>query len=495
MSLSKRRQQKAVKFKLSDIGKKRIPTLIGLMVLVLGLGTGLFLVGRATIVPRAVAGETPKQIRITNVSENSFTVSWVTDLATVGFVRFGESQDDLNQTVADDRDQLSGNVDSFETHYVTVRNLQSNKSYYFKLGSGTGRVLYDNNGQAYLVKTPTVLGSPPAADTVYGKVYSGENVAAEGAIVYVSLPNAAPLSSLVKASGDWAVSLATSRSSDLSAFVPYDRQATTLSLFVQATAGQTATAVTVTANDSPVPAITLGNAHDFTSDVPVTSDLAGEPGELPPGADVGGDLGAASEEGGSSDEGDDEEEDEDGEAPAQFSLDPLGPTLPSESTFVLEILNPEADGEQVATSRPEIFGTSPKNVTLSIMVESPITYTDEVVVGEDGLWQWSPPQSLDPGEHTVTVSYTDENGLVQQELRNFVVLAAGTEAESFPAFEATPSGEATESATPSGVPRVSQPSTESGVPTAGVMGPTLLVLFAGTGLMFVGAMWKLGIVR
>jgi len=462
--------------KINNIGKKRIPTLLGLIVLVAGLGAGLFLVGRATIVPRATAEETPKQIKITNISENSFSVSWVTDVSTIGFVRFGEAAGKLEQTIADDRDQLSGEAGIFATHHVTLKNLKPDTKYYFKLGSGTSRVLYDNSGAAYAIATPAVLSTPPAADTAYGTIRKSETIPAEGALVYLTLPNATPLSTVAQSDGNWAVSLSTARSEDLGAYVAYDRQATVLEIFVQSGEGQTATAVTVTGNDAPVAPIVLGQAHDFTSEAGGLSDGVGIPGDLPPRTEV------------------EEENEEDGKS--KFSLLPLGKALPAVSTFELEILNPEEEGEKIATQKPEIFGTSPKNVTLSITVESPTTYTDEVEVGSDGLWQWSPPANLESGEHTVSVSYTDENGLLQQIKRSFVVLAAGE--GDLPAFEATPSaaqtgGQATPSASasPSAAPRVSQPSTTSGMPTAGVLTPTLVVFILGAGLLAAGVFWQL----
>ena len=462
-----------------NFSRKRIPTILGLLLLVAGLGTGLYLVGQATIIPRAAAGETPKEIKITNISENSFTVSWITDAVTTGFVRVGSTANKLDRTVTDDRDQLSGGADPFLTHHVTVGNLRPDTNYYFKLGSGTSRVLYDNNGEAYLLSTPSVLGTSPAADTVYGTVLELESTPASGAIVYLTLPNAAPLSAQVKSTGNWAVSLSTSRTSDLSAYVAYDRQATTLELFVQGGSGQVATAVTVTANDSPVPPITLGQDHDFRSDVPEGQELEGEPGELPPGADVGSGLGLSSEPDASPSGTPDDT--------TKFSFGSLGPALPETSTFELDILNPEQEGEEMATAIPEIFGTSPKNVTLTIVVESPTTYTDTLAVGDKGLWQWTPPAGLDPGEHTVTVSYTDEQGILQRVQRGFVVLAA--EGESLPSFEATPSASASPSATPA--PRVSQPSTESGVPVAGILTPTLTLFILGAGLLAVGLFWQL----
>ncbi len=472
------------------ITSKRIPTILGLIVLIAGLGGGLYLVGKATIMPRASAEETPKEIKITNIMENSFTVSWVTEISTTGFLRYGQVADNLDQTSGDDRDQLSGEVGQFVTHHVTIRNLKPETNYFFKLGSGTKRVLYDNSGQPYTIKTPAVLSTPPPADTVYGTIMATESAPAEGVIVYLTLPGGSPLSAVAKSSGNWAVSLSTSRTSDLSTYVAYDRQATTLELFVQGGNNRTATAITVTANDAPVPPITLGKTHDFRSDIPISQDQEATPGALPPGADLQSTNLPEAQEASA------------GAAPAPeasgsggFAAGSLpGGKLAADSTYKLEILNPEKEGEEVATTKPEIFGNSPKDITLTIVVESPTKYTDEIEVGTDGKWDWTPPAGLAPGTHTVTVSYTDSNGLLQTVKRSFVVAAAG--GTSLPAFESTPSGKTattSASASPSAAPRVSMPSTQSGVPTAGVLTPTLVLFILGAGLLSVGIFWQLKI--
>jgi len=82
----------------SNLLKKKIPTLIGLGVLVLGLiiGTIFFSQGTGVFAPRATPQTTPSNVQISNVSDKGFTVSFFTAEKTPGFVKYGEKPNQLN---------------------------------------------------------------------------------------------------------------------------------------------------------------------------------------------------------------------------------------------------------------------------------------------------------------------------------------------------------------------------------------------------------------
>jgi hypothetical protein len=96
-------------------GKKQIPTILGLLILFVALISGVLLFGQGTGVfaPRATPQTTPKNIRISNLTDKSFTVSFYTDESTVAFIKYGEEAKTLNKQASDDRDQLSGVVKDY----------------------------------------------------------------------------------------------------------------------------------------------------------------------------------------------------------------------------------------------------------------------------------------------------------------------------------------------------------------------------------------------
>lgn len=422
----------------------RIPTILGLLILLGGVGAGVILVHQGpTWILKAGPEITPKQIKITNISENGLTVSWVTDGQTSGFIKYG-TEINLTTISADDRDQLSGKTGSFLTHHITLKNLKPATNYYFKIGSG-GK-LFDNNGQPYQITTAPVIQTPlPPSDVAYGTVFDQNGTPFEGAIVYLSLANTTPLSTLTKSSGSWVIPLNLARSVDFNSYASYDYQASIEEIFVQAGLTGTATAVAVTKNDSPVPTITLGRSFDFRTTRAAEESVTPTPTP----------------------------------AESKFSLQEI--TTPSVSTVSpeLTITNP-TQGEQVNTQKPEILGTGPVGEALTITVQSPTTLSGQIKIDSSGNWRWTPPSNLSPGQHTITASLADGTKVV----RSFIVLAAGS--SQLPALIATPSATITPTPTATPAARAAMPSTEAGVPEPGYLTPTFFVFIMGVVLMFLG---------
>lgn len=199
--------------------KKQIPTVIGLLVLFVSLVSGVLLFGQGTGVfaPRATPQTTPQNIRISNVTDKTFTVSFFTDESTVGFVKYGVEANDLDKQASDDRDQLSGIVKDYRLHHITVRGLEPATAYHYVLGTGSSS--FDNEGVPYVITTATKPNQSPANNqTVYGNVMTPASTPAEGAIVYLYSEGIGGLSSLVKASGSFGISLSTAFNAEKTAY-------------------------------------------------------------------------------------------------------------------------------------------------------------------------------------------------------------------------------------------------------------------------------------
>lgn len=226
-----------------------IPTILGIFVALGGIIAGLLLVKNPTYLGiSASGGEIPIDIRTTNISDNSLTVSWTTAKATTGFVKYNDL------VVSDDRDQERGSVGSYFTHIVSLRGLKPLTNYKIKIGSGK------SIGESQEIMTGPSLRNPPPADVIYGQVNTLGGDPADGALIYIQLPGVIPQVALVKTSGSWVIPLSLARTSDLTSYAPYDGQTSQVNLFVQAGPLGTSSLSVSLSDARPVAPIILGQS-------------------------------------------------------------------------------------------------------------------------------------------------------------------------------------------------------------------------------------------
>ncbi|MDO8503694.1 MAG: Ig-like domain-containing protein [bacterium] len=409
----------------------KLPTIAGLILLVAGVVAGVFLTQKDTIFRLAASPqETPQDVKITNIGNNSFTVSWLTDKPTIGFVSYGKSSSlgsVANQQISP---QLPTTV-----HYVTIDKLTAGTNYFFKISSGQN--LFDDNGEPYETKTALVIGSPAISDVIFGSVLTSFNTPASGVLVYLSLAGASPISALTDSKGSWSIPLSTARNTSLSSYVSYSKQSTILSIFVSAGGGQTGTARILAGSAKPVPPITIGKNHDFTDIKPIDSSGV-------PTSDITLPQETTPESSG-------------------FSTEPAASTG---TTITIALTSPK-DKESVNTAKPQFTGTGTPGTIVTILLESVSSYSATLTIGKAGTWTWTPPENLSVGTHTLTLSWKDETGGTKKLTSSFTVLAAA----------AVGAPVATATATPSASPIL---------PVSGNLTATLLLFIMGIVFVLIG---------
>jgi hypothetical protein len=431
----------------------------------------------------------PAKVRITNVADNKFSVSWVTPKAASGSIEYGKVGEALAAVAHDDRDS-TGTPSQYQTHHVTIDKLQPSTQYAFRILSGSAPTRFDNNGSPYSVTTGPTIAETPAARSIYGDIGS-TGQPATGSIVYLTLPGSAPVSTLVTSGNNYSFTISTIRTSDLTHYIEYDPSASVASLTVENGGIETVVTVT-TANAEPVPKIILGQNADYRSQLPPVAQV--EPTSNPSIIPTESPSSSPS-----------------AQTPSIFNVEPLSGNSNQTSTTVV-LLNPTADGETIAATKPEFRGTGPASTVVAISVHSTAAQSSNVRIAQDGTWTWTPPAALSAGQHTVTLSYLDANGAKQTLTRTFLVSPA-LAAEGDPAFVSTPSGtlkspspspkasvkaspisspsssaEETDTTDMSPSPREVIPSTESGLPVTGILTPTLLTGALGFVIMVAGAL-------
>lgn len=429
--------------RLDALMKKRIPTILGLGVLLIGVAAGVLLVGQGTggFLPRANEEAIPQQVRITNITESGFTVSFITQVNTLGLLEYGTEAKQLKTKVLDDRDQLSGESGQYRTHHITVTGLQPSTQYYFRIGTAS-RNFFDNQGEPFAVRTSRPGLTPTSAPSASGQVRTQAGSPANGSLIYLTAAGASPLSAYIKQDGSWSIPLSQMRTQDLSAIVTLDTT-TEIKIQVIGTDGETLNAAVQYGQLGQLATLQFGQDTSAlgqgvnTTDTSVDDTTINDP-TLPSGEDTLGNL----------------LDDED-----RFG------TLPQSG---ITIVYPQADNEVISATKPELSGNAPPNSVLQIEVHSDEAYYDVVESDANGNWAWSPPADLEAGEHSVTIRYTDENGVQQEETRTFIVQANST----YPSFVSTPSGQLSSPSptptlrpSPSPSPVVSPTPTPSPTPT------------------------------
>lgn len=434
------------------IKKNKIPTILGILLLFAGVFAGVFLLKNNQIF-KIGAGPTiaPKDVRISNLTDSSATISWITDDQTTGFVSYGTSKNVgtlVNETENDNK---------FVTHSITLTGLNPNTEYFFKINSeGT---TFDNNGVPWQFTTGALLPISPITIPVSGSVITASGEVVKRAIVYITI-NGYTVSTLSSDNGTFVLQLGSVRTTDLAAYAQVDTNKTLLEVSAASGPGEMATAKIFSRSANPIPALIIGRDQDFRSLEP---SLDGEN----PSADLNLPESATIE--------------------SKFNLN--GEKITQTKSVTLENVS---EGEIISSQKPEFFGEGPVGTEITITVNSENQISGTSKVSSTGLWSWSPPTNLAPGTHSVTVSWVDVSGIKRTLTRSFVVQAG-----ELPAFVATPSGTPTEtptpkptatplstiapaiSKTPTPKPTKTPTPTEASLPQSGSLTPSILLFMMG----------------
>lgn len=179
-----------------------------LILLVGSLVLGIYLVTQRTyFTPKADISAAPQDVKISNISENSFTVSWITSRKMTGFISYGKTES-LGTTASDLRDNQQ-RKERF-THLVTLEKLEPETVYYFKIGE---------ESKQFLQKTAPILSQTPLLpQSLFGQVIKKDKGIPEEGLIYLTSPNSTLLSAYLDEAGKWLLTLANLRSSDLGSY-------------------------------------------------------------------------------------------------------------------------------------------------------------------------------------------------------------------------------------------------------------------------------------
>src|SRR3989344_2832440 len=160
---------------------RKIPTIFGILIIMLTISGALYLDGTyQNIVSEATGQPSPADVHLTNITDNSITVSYMTERAVIGSVRVDGP--DRSGVVFDDL-YMGGKPQPRSSHMITVKNLNPDSVYKIKIINGMARCR-DNRCPTFIQKTGIKLDSIIDLPPVTGQVVDSDNRPVEEAIVY-----------------------------------------------------------------------------------------------------------------------------------------------------------------------------------------------------------------------------------------------------------------------------------------------------------------------
>ncbi|MBD3329726.1 hypothetical protein GF357_04505 [Candidatus Dojkabacteria bacterium] len=208
-----------------------------------------------TIVAIIIYLSTPYEIRVTNLTDSSATITWKTRIPTQTKVTVTNSESELpfflclssrkeaGKELVSDEEKVSG-----KNHSATLVQLSPNTRYYFAPGGGFMNMIRVKAGRLFS-KTYNLVGennfatydlsdTPIVPASLYGKVEieSGRDDQAacyEQAVVFIDGGEISPISTLINDTGGWSIDLSASRDGD-GHVKQYSGEIETVSVFVDA---------------------------------------------------------------------------------------------------------------------------------------------------------------------------------------------------------------------------------------------------------------------
>lgn len=239
--------------------KLKIPTLLGLSIIMIGIVAGVLLTLKEQIfLSKASPDVTAQNITLSNISDTEVSISWQTSSPAVSFITYGQVNP-TEQTALNDKDAdfTPARPKPHFIHYVTLRNLLPKTNYQYKVITGKIESAIGKFSTALPIKEQS------RSRPIIGSVLDGDKPLEEG-VIYLSINDATTQSAQVKM-GNFLIPLFQIRKSDLSDSYPITDD-TLGKLTVISEKGSTNALFKLQISNNPLPSIKIGQDVDFTTE-------------------------------------------------------------------------------------------------------------------------------------------------------------------------------------------------------------------------------------
>jgi hypothetical protein len=385
---------------IQKIARQRLPSVIGIAFLSISLITITWLSRNVILFgTKAATAAIPNAVQVTNISDTSFTISYLTEEKVTGTISYGKEQTQ-GSIAMDDRDKQTATPIPHRVHHITIKDVTPKTPYFFTIISDDKT--FDNNGKPYTITTaPTLTDSLIPEQPLTGTImYQNGSIPTEG-IVFAGTSTSQLRSVLVQPDGSYEIPLSPLYTKDLTSYESLTQNSTFQLVITDASTESTAS---FRLNQTrQIPAITLSQNYDFSATEPTIV-----------------------------------------ASPSASIVVPAFPTTAEPVNNEPQILTP-TNNQTFTDQQPLFRGTAPPNETVTITINSETAMTATVKVNGTGTWEYRPEKPLDPGEHTITVNAFDLSGVAKKITQSFTVFAEGSQ---FVEPSISPSVSPTEKQTP-----------------------------------------------
>lgn len=421
----------------NSVWNKRIPSLLAFAFLIgVFLLTSYFTGNTTHLLSRASPSQEPQDVKITNVSDTSFTISYHTFDSVLGSISY-KTGNTPSQIAVDDRDTIHKIEQPRLLHYFTINNLTPQTTYTFSILSGTGT--YQNSNVPYAVTTGRTIVQITSPHIVSGTVVFPSQTSSE-AVVYFNFVGSQTVSTLIQDNGTYSLDIGSLRNTAFTSLV--DTSSRIGMLIVQGSTAQ-ATAQFNIDQSTTLPTIVLGNTYDFTQGISELTTQTGSPS-------------------------------------AGLPLQNVSPVPQG----TVKIIIP-AVGQAFSDQLPVFNGTAAPYASVTITIDNAAKTQLFTQSNRYGFWQYTVKKSLPPGQHTLTITARDSLGVLRTASVLFYQYASGANflvpsvspiqpSPSIASATATPVVTTINTPSPTVIPTITPMPTTNVLPTATTV-PTMTI--------------------
>lgn len=401
--------------------ERKIPTLFAIFLILSGIGISFYLDNNfQNITSKASPNPASSEVHLTNITDNSITVSYLSDQPAIGAVIV--SGENKNSTQIDDSDK-DGKSTPRNTHMFTIKDLQPENTYKITI-VGSANNCNVIKCPEFVQKTGLKLDKGLNLPPVSGQILDKNNKPVDEALIYLLIGRAAALSGRTDKSGMFVIPLNNLRNQDLLNRPEIEDNAT-IQITIKRTASEYASVVTnigLIKNNPKLAPVRLGNTYNYLNTL-------------------------------------------NNQNPKVLGNNTTVILTPTPSQIIsksgIDIIFPRYERDVTIDNNPKLRGIGIAGDKIRVTVQS-TPQSGTVTVNNDGTWEFRPLTPLPAGSHKITITGKDKSGKTVTVSRNFVVLKSGEAVlgESTPSgtisptlsLSLTPTDAATISATPTNTP-------------------------------------------